>query len=172
WLFEGEIEHRDSAGFHAMVRPGEVNLMTSGGGIAHSEVSTEETSTLHGVQLWVVLPEADRDAARNFDHYAAPLADLAPGVRGRVFVGDLAGQSSPVTTFTPLLGAEVHLQPQTEWHVELDPAAEHAVLLDSGDLTVDGRRLSHGDLAIRDAGARGMTLRSGSEPVRAMLIGG
>src|SRR5690606_39678353 len=114
WLFEGEIEHRDSAGFHAMVRPGEVNLMTSGGGIAHSEVSTEETSTLHGVQLWVVLPEADRDAARNFDHYAAPLADLAPGVRGRVFVGDLAGQSSPVTTFSPLLGAEVLRQPRTE----------------------------------------------------------
>ena len=72
WLFEGEIEHRDSGGVHEMVRPGEVNLMTSGAGIAHSEVSTPQTSTLHGVQLWVVLPEADRDAARAFDHYAAP----------------------------------------------------------------------------------------------------
>ncbi|HSN44374.1 MAG TPA: pirin family protein, partial [Propionibacteriaceae bacterium] len=61
WLFEGEIEHRDSAGVHAMVVPGEVNLMTSGHGIAHSEVSTPKRDLLHGVQLWVVLPEADKD---------------------------------------------------------------------------------------------------------------
>ena len=60
WLFSGEIEHRDSAGFHAHVRPGEVNLMTAGQGISHSEVSTPETTTLHGAQLWVALPDATR----------------------------------------------------------------------------------------------------------------
>src|SRR5918995_5893358 len=57
WLFTGEIEHRDSAGHHAMVRPGELNLMTGGRGISHSEVSTADTAVLHGVQLWVALPE-------------------------------------------------------------------------------------------------------------------
>ena len=61
WLFEGEIEHRDSAGHHAMVLPGEVNLMTAGRGISHSEVSTATTTTLHGAQLWVALPDASRD---------------------------------------------------------------------------------------------------------------
>ena len=58
WLFTGEIEHRDSSGVHAMVRPGELNLMTGGYGVAHSEVSTRSTTTLHGVQLWVALPDA------------------------------------------------------------------------------------------------------------------
>ena len=172
WLFEGEIEHRDSAGFHQMVRPGEVNLMTSGPGIAHSEVSTDATRTLHGVQLWVVLPETDRDAGRRLDRYPAPMADLAPGVQGRVFIGRLAGQTSPVQTFTPLLGAEIHLTPNTTWEIELDSAYEHAVLLDCGELSVDGRLINHGELAIRDAGAQRMTLRSVSEPVRLMLIGG
>ena len=60
WLFTGEIEHRDSAGHHAVVRPGEVNLMTAGRGISHSEVSTAGTSTLHGAQLWVALPDDAR----------------------------------------------------------------------------------------------------------------
>src|SRR5688572_17921795 len=70
WLFEGEIEHRDSAGNHAMVLPGEVNLMTAGRGISHSEVSTGATTVLHGAQLWVALPDADRHADPGFEHYA------------------------------------------------------------------------------------------------------
>ena len=70
WLFTGEIEHRDSAGHHAMVRPGELNLMTAGRGISHSEVSTAGTRTLHGAQLWVALPDADRDGEPGFAHHA------------------------------------------------------------------------------------------------------
>ena len=62
WLFTGEIEHRDSTGAHAMVRPGELNLMTAGRGVSHSEFSTPDTSVLHGVQLWVATPAADRGA--------------------------------------------------------------------------------------------------------------
>ena len=69
WLFEGAIEHHDSGGAHAVVRPGEVNLMTSGHGIVHSEVSTPGTETLHGVQLWVALPDVTRDGDRAFEHH-------------------------------------------------------------------------------------------------------
>ena len=69
WLFTGEVEHRDSHGVHAVVRPGELNLMTGGHGIAHSEVSTADTTVLHGVQLWVALPDAHRDAPRAFAHH-------------------------------------------------------------------------------------------------------
>src|SRR3954471_1567259 len=69
WLFDGEVEHRDSGGVHAMVRPGELNLMTAGRGIAHSEVSTPDTTSLHGVQLWVALPDDARDVERGFDHH-------------------------------------------------------------------------------------------------------
>src|SRR6202020_2123841 len=70
WLRRGTIEHRDSAGHHALVRPGELNLMTAGRGISHSEVSTPDTDVLHGVQLWVALPSAARFAEPAFDHYA------------------------------------------------------------------------------------------------------
>ena len=69
WLFEGEIEHRDSGGVVALVRPGEVNLMTAGHGIAHSEVSTSATQVLHGVQLWVALPAHAREGDRDFQHH-------------------------------------------------------------------------------------------------------
>lgn len=92
WLFSGEIEHRDSAGVHEMVRPGEVNLMTSGHGIAHSEVSTDRRDILHGVQLWTVLPEGSKDLARDFQHFVPEVWDdhdapgdlLALGVGQRV----------------------------------------------------------------------------------------
>lgn len=79
WLFEGAIEHHDSGGAHAVVRPGEVNLMTSGRGIVHSEVSTPGTETLHGVQLWVALPDVTRDGARAFEHHATECVPLASG---------------------------------------------------------------------------------------------
>ena len=98
WLFSGEVEHRDSAGVHAMVRPGELNLMTAGPGICHSEVSTAATSVLHGVQLWVALPDADRATGRDFAHYV-PQPRSVGGGRIRVFLGELAGNRSPVHTF-------------------------------------------------------------------------
>ena len=84
WLFTGEVEHRDSAGHHAMVRPGEVNLMTAGRGISHSEVSPASTTTLHGAQLWVALPDSARHTDPGFAHHAPGPAALEheqrPGV--------------------------------------------------------------------------------------------
>jgi redox-sensitive bicupin YhaK (pirin superfamily) len=94
WLFTGEIEHRDSAGHHALVRPGELNLMTAGHGISHSEVSTAATTTLHGAQLWVALPDAARDGTPGFEHYAPPEV-TGDGWAVRVFVGSLLGSTSP-----------------------------------------------------------------------------
>jgi quercetin 2,3-dioxygenase len=108
WLFHGEIEHRDSAGVHQLVRPGELNLMTAGAGICHSEVSTASTTILHGVQLWVALPDSGRNTARDFDHFVPEPVSL-DGATVRVFLGELGGERSPVHTFTPLLGAQVDL---------------------------------------------------------------
>jgi redox-sensitive bicupin YhaK (pirin superfamily) len=85
WLFSGEVEHRDSAGMHAIVRPGELNLMTAGAGICHSEVSTTATTLLHGVQLWVALPDGNRDAGRDFAHHA-PTPQRIDGATLRVFL--------------------------------------------------------------------------------------
>ena len=131
WLFTGEIEHRDSAGHHAMVRPGELNLMTAGHGISHSEVSTPGTPTLHGAQLWVALPEPARDGAPGFEHYAPPEV-AGDGWAVRVFLGSLLGSTSPVATATPLLGAEIVLGPGATLEVDVEAAYEHGVLVDTG----------------------------------------
>ena len=172
WLFTGEIEHRDSHGVHAMVRPGELNLMTGGWGIAHSEVSTPATTVLHGVQLWLALPDHARDAPRDFAHHVPAPVPLAGG-SARVFLGSLAGDTSPVRTFTPLLGAEVLLDPGAEVVLEVDRGFEHGVLVDAGPVRLDGTVLGRADLGYLSAGAPTLTLANpGDEPARVVLLGG
>ena len=172
WLFSGEVEHRDSAGVHAMVRPGELNLMTAGAGICHSEVSTATTTVLHGVQLWVALPASDRDTGRDFAHYV-PEPRAVGGATMRVFLGELQGDRSPVHTFTPLLGAQLDLEPGARLALEVDPVFEHGVLLDQGYVEVAGTALAVADLAFQAAGAdRLEVVNRGQAPARVLLLGG
>jgi redox-sensitive bicupin YhaK (pirin superfamily) len=172
WLFTGEVEHRDSHGVHAVVRPGELNLMTGGHGIAHSEVSTADTTVLHGVQLWVALPEAHRDTPRAFAHHVPDAVDLA-GATLRVFLGELAGVSSPVATFTPLLGAELEIAPGAALTLDVDPAFEHGVLVDRGTVSLAGTPLAPNDLGAIGAGpARLDLVATGTEPARVLVLGG
>lgn len=170
WLFTGEIEHRDSHGVHAFVRPGELNLMTGGRGICHSEVSTAASSVLHGVQLWLALPDAGRDAPRDFQHYAPPAVTVG-GASIRVFLGSLAGSTSPVTTFTPLLGAEVVLPAGATLSLDVAPEFEHGVLLDTGDVIVGNTALTPGSLGYAAPGRSTLTL-STRDGARVVLLGG
>lgn len=172
WLFSGEVEHRDSAGVHAMVRPGELNLMTAGAGICHSEVSTPATSILHGVQLWVALPDAARDTGRDFAHFV-PTPRTIGGATLRVFLGDLADCRSPVHTFTPLLGAQLDLDPGSALTLDVDPAFEHGVLLDQGAIEVGGTAIDIADLAYQGPGRSELNIvNRGDGPARAILLGG
>ncbi|WP_246060786.1 pirin family protein [Nocardioides dongxiaopingii] len=171
WLFTGEVEHRDSAGHHAIVRPGEVNLMTAGRGISHSEVSTGATTTLHGAQLWVALPEHARDADPGFVHHA-PAPVRRPGLEARVFLGALLDVVSPVPTATPLLGAELLLEPGAATTLDVDPAFEHGVLVDAGAVRVGGRDAAAHDLVYLPPGAASLDLVAGPDPVRLLLLGG
>jgi redox-sensitive bicupin YhaK (pirin superfamily) len=177
WLFTGEVEHRDSAGHHAMVRPGEVNLMTAGRGISHSEVSPPSTTTLHGAQLWVALPDSDRFTDPGFVHHApSPIAGA--GWEARVFLGSLLGETSPVPTYTPLLGAELLLSPGAELTLDVDATFEHGVLVDTGVVSVAAPPLvepvetKQHDLAYVPPGLATLTLRAYDEPVRLLLLGG
>jgi redox-sensitive bicupin YhaK (pirin superfamily) len=182
WLFTGEIEHRDSAGNHAMVRPGEVNLMTGGRGISHSEVSTPATTTLHGAQLWVALPDGSRHAPPGFEHH---VPDEVTGAdwRARVFLGSLLGDTSPVRTHTPLLGAELVLDPGGRVDLAVDETFEHGVLVDLGSVSVGRSGLAeHGavplteaaqaDLAYVPPGDGILHLVAGSEGARVLVLGG
>jgi redox-sensitive bicupin YhaK (pirin superfamily) len=172
WLFSGEVEHRDSAGVHAMIRPGELNLMTAGAGICHSEVSTPAARILHGVQLWVALPDADRDVGRDFAHYV-PSALSVDGARVRVFLGELAGSRSPVHTFTPLLGAQVDLAPGATVAFDVDRSFEHGVLLDQGSVAAGGVELEVADLWYQSPGHDSVVLTNREQrPARVVLLGG
>jgi len=172
WLFAGEIEHRDSLGTLAKIRPGELNLMTGGHGICHSEVSTPGTTTLHGVQLWVALPGEHRHTGRDFHHHAPELTRL-DGADIRVFLGSLAGATSPAPTFSPLLGAEVVLDPGARLRLDVDPAFEHGVLVDTGDVTVAGSPVPRTGLAYVGPGPSTLDLANpGGQPARVILLGG
>jgi redox-sensitive bicupin YhaK (pirin superfamily) len=170
WLFTGEIEHRDSAGHHATVRPGEVNLMTAGRGISHSEYSTPDTTTLHGAQLWLALPDGDRQVEPDFEHYA-PEPVGGPGWEARVFLGSLLGSTSSVRTYSPLVGAEITLEAGTTLPVPVDPSYELGVLVDRGAVTVDGKPVTVHEMGFLEPGADAIEL-SADEPTRLLLLGG
>jgi redox-sensitive bicupin YhaK (pirin superfamily) len=172
WLFSGEIEHRDSTGAHAMVRPGELNIMTAGSGIAHSEVSTSATTILHGAQLWVALPNESRDTAAGFAHHV-PDAVAHGAATVRVFLGSLEGETSPVTTFSPLLGAEITLPAESEETFTVDETFEHGVLVDSGDVLVEGTPVQNGAMGYLAPSARTVRIRNrGRDSARVLLLGG
>ncbi|CAM5272365.1 Pirin OS=Streptomyces canus OX=58343 GN=AQI96_42735 PE=3 SV=1 [Streptomyces canus] len=172
WLFSGEVEHRDTLGTHALVRSGEINLMTGGYGIAHSEVSTPRTTVVHGVQLWVALPEEHRNAQRDFQHHVPEVVRMK-GAEIRVFLGSLAGEVSPVRTFTPLLGAEIILEPRMTVSLSVDTDFEHGVLVDSGDVRVADALLHRAELGYVPPGTDALTLTNESDgPARVILLGG
>lgn len=172
WLFEGEIEHRDSVGSHALVRPGELNLMTAGHGISHSEVSTPEARVLHGVQLWVALPAASRDIAPFFEHHV-PVASALDDATVRTFVGSLAGSGTAATVFSPLVGAEVTAPAGATVRIPLDTAFEHGILVDAGSVTVAGTAVPVAHLGYLAPGRDAVEVVIGADgPARVVLLGG
>ncbi|WP_425277259.1 pirin family protein [Segniliparus rugosus] len=172
WLFTGLIEHRDSTGVHAIVRPGELNLMTAGRGVSHTEVSTDDTVVLHGLQLWIALPRGARGIPPGFDHYAPPLVEFEGG-QARVFLGSLLGSASPVPTHTPLLGAELLLDAGASARIAVDPAFEHGVLLDTEAAVVQGADLGWSELVYLGPGAESLAIANPTDrTARLMLLGG
>jgi redox-sensitive bicupin YhaK (pirin superfamily) len=175
WLFEGELLHRDSLGFAQVIRPGEVNWMTAGRGIVHSErtppANRSAPSRLHGIQSWLALPRQAEEVAPEFHHYPATSlpAISADGMSVRVIAGTLLGQTSPVRTYSALgygaaelqAGAVLLLPPEHE---------ERAVYLVNGDLKIGGEAVPEGTLATLRPD-RPAELRAASA-VRCMVLGG
>jgi len=175
WLFEGELLHRDSLGCTQLIRPGEVNWMTAGSGIAHSERTPLEIRSrpfrLHGIQSWVALPKGAEETAPEFRHYAASaLPELnANGVYLRVIAGTLLGLTSPVRTYSALGYAVLELA--TDARCVLPPEhEERAVYVVDGSLTADGEAVPAGALATLQAG-QSVELHAAS-PSRCMVLGG
>ncbi len=172
WLIEGEVEHRDSVGSLATVRPGELNIMTAGRGIVHTELSRpDHPPMLHGVQLWVALPDAARFTEPSFASY-----DDLPHIsgdrwRGTVLLGELAGVTSPARTFSPLCGADLEAEPGADVRLQLRPDYEYALFVVEGSLTAGGTTAVVDQLLYLGCGRRAMELATATG-VRALLLGG
>ena len=171
WPITGTILHRDSVGSEVVVRPGQLNLMTAGHGVSHSEFSLGTEPLLHAVQLWVALPDGVADGAAGFEQVGDPPVWEVPGARATVFIGDLDGTSSPAHVHTPLLGAELMLDAHADVEVPLVAGFEHAVLLLGGAAGVAGTTHTTSGLLHLGDGRDQVRIRS-HEGARLLLLGG
>ena len=174
YLFDGEIMHRDSIGSRQAIRPGEVNWMTAGRGITHSERferARREGGRTHGIQAWVALPEGEEEIAPAFAHHEADQLPrfAAEGAIGRLIAGAAFGWSSPVRTHSPMF--YMHWQLPAGSRIEL-PAdhPERAAYVAAGAIEADGQRFATGQMAVFAAG--GSPVIRALEPATLMLLGG
>ncbi|MEM5773884.1 MAG: pirin family protein, partial [Anaerolineaceae bacterium] len=142
WLLEGEVQHADSLGCEAVVRPGGVNVMTAGNGISHAEVTPSTNSgRLNGVQLWVALPDEQRMMAPSFAHIEqVPVVQQRGGLI-HVFAGSLGDTVSPAPHFSEIIGLDVQVHAGETTEFELNPAFEHAALLLEGECSFENQPL-------------------------------
>ena len=175
YLFDGEILHRDSLGTEQLIRPGDVNWMTAGRGIVHSERTPAhlvgKISTMHGLQIWVGLPKADEECAPSFQHVdkaQLPFRDEG-GVQLRVVLGEWDGLVSPVKVSSPLFYVVAELEAGAELTV---PAhfPDRALYIVEGDLGVDGESISARELVVLKAGEAGTVCAN--VKTRVALFGG
>jgi redox-sensitive bicupin YhaK (pirin superfamily) len=175
YLFEGSIMHRDSLGSEQKIVPGDVNWMTAGRGIVHSERTPAEDRAsglaMHGIQTWVALPLDDEDIEPSFSHHAAATLPVVErnGVTLRVIAGAAFGETSPVETFSGTLYVAAEFAPGGAFALEPEHE-ERGVYLVDGDLEIDGTPLEAGQMAVL-ALDETVTLAS-THGARVMLLGG
>jgi redox-sensitive bicupin YhaK (pirin superfamily) len=172
WLLAGDVHHRDSLGSDQVIRPGRLGLMTSGRGIAHAEHSpVPHPASLHGVQLWVALPEQSRHVEPSWEHHADLPVLGGPGASVTVIMGELGEARSPGTTHSPMVGADLALDAGGDTLLPLEPGFEYALLAMSGSVEVENATLAVGSMLYLGCGRRDLRLRADS-PARVLLLGG
>jgi redox-sensitive bicupin YhaK (pirin superfamily) len=172
WMIEGEILHRDSLGYEQVIRPGQVNLMTAGRGIAHAEdEATPAAGRLHAVQLWIALPDAERHRAPAFEHHPSLPVIRDGGFTVTVLAGSAFGQHAPTKVHSPLVGMDVAANGAARLQVPLQPSFEHAVLVLSGEASIEGETLAPDTLLYLGTGRQQLTLQCNAA-CRLILIGG
>ena len=171
WLFEGSALHRDSLGSEQLIRPGQLNLMTAGAGIAHVEEDPDGSGgELHGVQLWIAQPSATRSGPSSFEHLTdLPRVHLDHGA-ATVLVGPFGGAVSPARRDTDHAGVDLDLRRGTTV-LPLDPAYEHGLVVASGALAVGDAVLTPGAVGYLPPGSDELAVTADG-PVRALLVGG
>jgi hypothetical protein len=175
YLFSGSLEHRDSLGNVREIRPGDVNWMTAGRGIAHSErtprLARAAGERIHGIQSWVALPDGQEDVEPEFTHYPVTVLPrrTLDGADLTVIAGEAFARRSPVHTLWPTLYVHAKLAAGANLKVPAEHE-ERAVYIVQGNLLVDGTSIAEGQLVVLAPGSE-PTLRA-LEPMQAMLLGG
>jgi redox-sensitive bicupin YhaK (pirin superfamily) len=176
YLFDGEILHRDTLGSTQAIRPGDVNWMTAGRGIAHSErtdtLKRDQVNKLFGIQSWVALPKAQEETAPAFVHHpgsALPILE-ANGLRLRLIAGEGWGERAPVSTSSPLFYADALLKAGAALPLP-DQHEERAAYVLDGEVEISGDRFVSGQMLVFRAGDR-LALRAGPQDARVLLLGG
>lgn len=172
WLFEGEIEHRDSLGSVQLIKPGQLNLMTAGFGISHSELSLATTENLHAVQLWIALPDAARNEVAAFEHYADLPSRETEGASFKVFAGSMAGLTSPTRVFSELVGGELRLGPGAKFELQTNRDYEHGLLVVSGAARANEQDLTTGQLAYFAPGLENLEISGDAGGAIVIILGG
>ena len=175
YLFTGELVHRDSLGFVQPIRPGDVNWMTAGRGIVHSErtdaVLRQRSTRIHGIQSWVALPTSAEETEPAFFHHPAATLPLIerPGVRMRVIAGTAWGERSPVATFSKTLYVDAELASGARLELA-DEHRERALYVADGRIALDAGEYTSGHMIVLDPG--GKTEIRALADSRVMLVGG
>lgn len=175
FLWSGAINHKDTLGSEQVIRPGDVNWMTAGRGIAHSERSPvdvrQDQHPLHGMQTWVALPKTDEETAPQFHHHAAATLpqQQRDGILLRVIAGRGYGEESPVRVFSDTFNVAVDLQPEAELTID-DSHAERALYVLEGNAQIDGADIPEKHLVVFERGTR--PVLRGRTAIKALLLGG
>ncbi|MGD2061750.1 MAG: pirin family protein, partial [Acidimicrobiia bacterium] len=175
WLFAGSALHTDSLGTEQAIKPGELNLMTAGHGIAHAEESLEtgvaaDTGGVMGVQMWLAQPEGTRNGSSGFQHHKdLPVVDLGSGT-ARVLLGAMGDSASPAVSDHPGVGLDVSLERHTV--IAADPTFEYGVIPIDRPLKVADAIVEPGSLALVPPGHEELSLETRNGPGRAMVLGG
>jgi redox-sensitive bicupin YhaK (pirin superfamily) len=176
WLIEGSIEHRDSIGSVQLIKPGQLNLMTSGHGISHSEISLAGSELLHAVQLWVALPKDSIDVAPEFEHQANLPKFQVPTASGgqaqvTVLAGELAGALAPTKTFSPLMGAELRVAAGESVTLNLNSEFEYGFMAAQGSINIADEFGATSSVIYRAAGEKTITVQAQEDAIILMLGG-
>ncbi|MBY4595269.1 pirin family protein [Ottowia caeni] len=171
WLIEGEVVHRDSLGNEQIIRPGQVNLMTAGRGISHTEDSLHDGTRLHAAQLWIALPKEVHECDPAFDNYPDLPIVQADGFQGTVLAGTAWGQTSPATIYSPLVGIDLAASGSARTEIALQTDFEYAAMALRGSLTVGGETLQPGEWLYFSPGRTTLPISCDAE-AQLLLLGG
>ncbi|WP_168407610.1 pirin family protein [Acinetobacter indicus] len=171
WMIEGTLMHTDSIGSKQLIRPKQVNLMTAGQGISHTEVAPEQETHMHAAQLWIALPDAKRNMPSRFDHYPELPVVSRDGVEFTVLVGEFLETRSPVEVHSPLLAVDLTAAETVRTQLQLNPAFEYGFMALEGTAHINQHELNEDNMVVLEPGLQDIEIEL-HQGARVLLLGG